>query len=107
VEAGFKEEVIMRAQDIEAIQNGTAILLDVRTLEEWNEGHATGSLHIPIDELLAGKLEGLDKSVPIYVYCRSGGRAGRARDFLVKQGYQAVSMGGLEDWVRGGGKLSL
>jgi rhodanese-related sulfurtransferase len=93
----------MWSQAIEDIKNRKAILLDVRTLEEWNEGHATGALHIPIDELLAGKREGLDKSVPIYTYCRSGGRAGRAKDFLVEQGYQAVNAGGLEDWIESGG----
>jgi rhodanese-related sulfurtransferase len=96
----------MSSQAIEDVKNGKAILLDVRTLEEWNEGHATGALHIPIDDLLAGREEGLDKSIPVYTYCRSGGRAGRAKDFLVEQGYQAVNAGGLEDWIVSGGKAT-
>jgi rhodanese-related sulfurtransferase len=104
LEADFEKE-IMQQQAIEEVKNGAAILLDVRTLEEWNESHAVGAIHIPIDELLAGKAEGLDKNFPVYTYCRSGGRAGKAKDFLVEQGFNSMNVGSLEDWVTCGGEV--
>jgi rhodanese-related sulfurtransferase len=96
----------MRAEVIKAVQNGLAKLLDVRTLEEWNEGHAVGALHIPLDDLLAGKVEEIPKNTRIYTYCRSGGRAGKAENYLVEHGYQAESIGGLDDWIEYSGKVS-
>lgn len=81
-----------------------ALLLDVRTQEEWDEGHIEGAVLIPIDELpdRMGEIEGAaagDKSKPIVVYCRSGGRAGRAKQSLLDAGYENVTnLGGVSDW---------
>lgn len=81
-----------------------ALLIDVRTQEEWDEGHIEGAVLIPIDELpdRMGEIEGAaggDKTKPIVVYCRSGGRAGRAKQSLLDAGYENVSnLGGVSDW---------
>lgn len=70
-----------------------AVLLDVRTRQEYGEGHVPGSVNLPLDEL-----EGLsyEKDTPLFVYCRSGARSGRAVEALKKRGYEkAVNIGGV------------
>ena len=58
-----------------------AVLLDVRSTEEYHEGHLEGSLNIPINRL---PTISLPKETPIFVYCLSGARSKRAADFLNK-----------------------
>lgn len=74
------------------------VLIDTRTLKEFNSGHIEGAELIPYDEI-AGKISSVaeDKSTPILLYCRSGRRAGVAEQALVKLGYTNVrNLGGLE-----------
>ena len=76
------------------------ILLDVRTQEEYDEGHIDGALLIPNTEIANKASELLtDKSATIYVYCRSGRRSAEASKALVDMGYTAVyDFGGIIDW---------
>ncbi len=85
---------------IDEVKLGDAQLLDVRTLEEWQAGHAEHALHIPVEELLAGEKGLLSLAKKIYVYCAAGGRAGIATKYLQEQGYNAENVGGLTDWMR-------
>lgn len=63
------------------------IIVDVRTVEEWNEdGHADCSVNYPLDQF-AGKIEELKKYDKVIIVCRSGNRAGIAKDQLRKAGY--------------------
>lgn len=63
------------------------IIVDVRTIEEWNEdGHADCSVNYPLDQF-ASKIEELKKYDKIILVCRSGNRAGIAKDQLRKAGY--------------------
>jgi rhodanese-related sulfurtransferase len=79
-------------------QNGTYVL-DVRTVEEWNEFHAPNSTLIPLDEL-ATRISELPRDKEIVVVCRSGNRSQQARDILLGAGFdQVTSMaGGLNEW---------
>lgn len=73
-----------------------SVLLDVRTREEYAEGHVPGSVNLPLDQL---ETIHYDKSVPLFVYCRSGARSGRGVEFLKKAGYEkAVNIGGIMDY---------
>ena len=73
-----------------------AVLLDVRTEEEFSEGHIEGSLNLPIGEIDRAATLIPDKSVPIYVYCRSGNRSARATAYLKGNGYASVyDIGGI------------
>lgn len=80
-----------------------SLLIDVRNIEEYNEGHADGAIHIPLMALLYGNfgvLDTMDKDTSIELYCLSGSRAERAKELLVAQGFtQVVNRGGLEDVV--------
>jgi phage shock protein E len=84
-----------------------ALLLDVRTQQEWDERHLDGASHIPVQELdtrleEVDELTAGDHSKPIVVYCKSGGRAGKAKDKLVAAGYtQVTNLGGIDDWKKG------
>ena len=73
-----------------------AVLLDVRTVDEYAEGHIPGSINIPLDTV-ASVLERIpDKDTPLFVHCLSGGRSGKAVSFLKKLGYtQVKNIGGI------------
>jgi rhodanese-related sulfurtransferase len=63
------------------------IIVDVRTVEEWNDdGHADCSVNYPLDQF-AGKIEELKQYDKVILVCRSGNRAGIAKSHLVSAGY--------------------
>jgi len=68
------------------------LVIDVRTVAEWNEGHLDGAVLIPyekIGEAIAKVAP--DKKTKIVLYCRTGRRSGIALDTLQKLGYEDVS----------------
>ncbi|CAM1339179.1 rhodanese-like domain-containing protein [Tenacibaculum aestuarii] len=76
-------------------------LLDVRTPQEWAEGVIKEPIKIDItgDDFEGKVLEKLDKSQPVYIYCRSGGRSKKATELLAKKGYKAYNvLGGILEW---------
>lgn len=73
-------------------------IIDVRTDGEYNNSHYSGAVHIPVDEI--GKRIGelnLAKDETFIVYCRSGNRAGKAKEELEAMGYTNVINGVNED----------
>jgi rhodanese-related sulfurtransferase len=78
-------------------------LLDVREPFEWNEGRIEGAVHIPLQQLLDGRTEGIDPERPVVIYCRTANRSEVARLMLEARGFQAsVLQGGSEAWVSEG-----
>jgi rhodanese-related sulfurtransferase len=76
-----------------------AILLDVRTPEEYAAGHIPGSISIPLAALPARCSELGAKDTPLFVHCLSGGRSGQAVRFLKGVGYTNVkNIGGINAW---------
>ena len=76
------------------------VILDVRTLDEYNSGHIKNAILIPNDEIKQ-KAETIlkDKNQLILVYCRSGRRSSSAAKTLAKLGYKNVkNFGGIIDW---------
>ena len=76
------------------------IILDVRTQEEYDEGHIPGAIVISHEEI-AEKAEDVltDKDQLILVYCRSGRRSKIAAEALVELGYTNIKeFGGISDW---------
>ncbi len=76
------------------------ILLDVRTQEEFAEGHIPGAICIPNDGLAGATATKLpNKEQLIFVYCHSGMRSMMAANYLASQGYtNIVECGGITDW---------
>jgi len=76
------------------------IILDVRTREEYDQGHIPGAVLIPDTEIEARAEELLpDKDQLILVYCRSGRRSKIAAEALIELGYTNIKeFGGIIDW---------
>ena len=75
----------------EKIFNG-ALIVDVRTQEEFDGGHAKGSLHIPLSSL-PDKFKTIRKNSPVIVVCESGARSAQAVRFLINNGFEAYNGG--------------
>lgn len=76
-------------------------ILDVRTPDEWSTGTIEGAIKINyFEDNFKAKLSQLDKSIPVYVYCRSGNRSGKAMKIMLNLGFQKVINleGGMMAW---------
>jgi hydroxyacylglutathione hydrolase len=80
-------------------QGDPLTVLDVRTEQEWSDGHIEGALHIH-GGTLEERFEEVPKDKPVAVICGSGYRATIASSFLQREGYQEVAnvMGGMSAW---------
>jgi len=76
----------------EKIQNG-AMLLDVRTQEEYIMGHIPGSVNIPLFELPT-EVKRFNSATPVVAICESGARSSQAVRFLRSNGIEAFNGGG-------------
>ena len=78
------------------------LLFDVRTLEEYEVGHLSGAVLIPYDTIRERiHVVAPEKSMQIYLYCHSGGRASMAQHTLEKMGYNnVVNLGGISSASR-------
>lgn len=75
-------------------------VLDVRTPEEFAEGHIEGAENLPLQEIVNNNFAILDdKNEVILIYCRSGSRSAKAARLLAKANYQNINdFGGIIDW---------
>ena len=85
------EEQDITLDELKQFQNEGAIVIDVRSPQEYREGYIDGAISIPEYEIKK-KIENmvLDKDKNIVVYCSSGGRSKKAQKVLKKLGYQNV-----------------
>ena len=73
-----------------------AVLLDVRTPQEYREGHIPGSKNVPLQQLDKIRSVAENKSVPLFAYCYSGSRSRQAVSMLQHMGYTNVqNIGGI------------
>ncbi|HZH60353.1 MAG TPA: rhodanese-like domain-containing protein [Metabacillus sp.] len=73
-------------------------IIDVREVEELEAGKIPGVIHIPLG-LIEFRMNKLDKTKEYIMVCRSGGRSGRACQFLESHGFNVINMtGGMLDW---------
>lgn len=80
-------------------KNDAILVLDVRTQEEYDQGHVPGAVCLPNEEITADMPVVFDKNAEILVYCRSGRRSAEALEKLRKMGYTNVAdFGGILDW---------
>ena len=83
------------------IEKGDGIIIDVRTSQEFNSGHIIDATNIDFySDDFTDKLKIVRKDVPIYVYCRSGGRSSSAADKMEKLGFTKLynMIGGIGSW---------
>ena len=86
----------------ELIKRG-AVIVDVRSKDEFAGGHIKGSINIPVDQLQNNLSRLKDKNKPIITCCASGMRSGSAKTILTNNGYTAVHNGG--GWGSLNGKI--
>ncbi|MGK0674740.1 MAG: rhodanese-like domain-containing protein [Halothiobacillaceae bacterium] len=81
------------------------LVLDVREINEYREGHLRDAKHIPLGQL-GGKINQLEswKDKPVIIYCRSGHRSGAACNLLAKHGFTKLYnlAGGIMAWTHSG-----
>ena len=83
-------------------QNPRPFLLDVRTLQEFQEGHINGSVSIPLGDL-TNRLNRIPKDKVVVCICASGSRSSIAARQLEAAGYQVKNMkGGIAKWIHAG-----
>lgn len=77
------------------------LVLDVRTQEEWEQGHIPNAIHIPLHQL-EHRIDEIPKNQPIIVNCGSGYRSSIGVSILLKVGFSEVSglRGGIEAWKK-------
>ncbi|MCF8320426.1 MAG: rhodanese-like domain-containing protein [Flavobacterium sp.] len=82
--------------------DANAVILDVRTEDEFSEGMIPGAINIDIykGQGFIYSIEELDKSKNYYVYCRSGGRSGQACSIMSQLGFENTYnlLGGMMNW---------
>ena len=107
--AGNKKEEyknISSAQFEKLLKNPEVQLLDVRTLNEYAEGHIPGSLLIDVKDeanFPASVDSLLNKKKDVAVYCRSGRRSRTAAELLVKKGFKVYNLDkGILNWIEEG-----
>lgn len=81
------------------------IILDVRTAEEYKEGHLSGATQIDYYGTdFKSQVSKLDRSKPVFVYCKGGGRSSSSCEILKDLGFKEVYnlQGGITDWKKAG-----
>ena len=99
--------VISDNQFIE-IQYNDYILVDVRTLEEYESGHIQDAIHFDFySESFQKEILSIDKSFSIILYCRTQNRSTKTANYLKENGYKEIAVleGGITSWIKNGNDL--
>jgi len=91
--------------EIQTAMNTGTPLIDVRTPEEFQEGHIQGAVNLPLDRIYEGSKPNTELTSTVYVYCRSGNRSKEAKAELEKYGFtNIVDLGGINEVIALGAK---
>jgi len=85
--------------------NQDFVIIDIRTPEEFNEGHIENAVNIDFySETFKKDLDKLDKNKTYFIYCRSGNRSGRAMPIMKELGFKEVYnlSAGIKEWIAEG-----
>ncbi len=100
-ETEISEIIQISAEEVYVIiiEEKDFLILDVRTIEEYSEGHIEDSKLIPVSEL-GSRLNELPQDKPIIVYCKSGKRSNAAANILIENGFKKIydMGGGILEW---------
>jgi len=100
--SGYGNVDVGEARDLIA-EKADLVILDVRTVSEYESGHLEGSINIPV-EVLSGRLSELNPDDELLVYCRTGNRSTTAVGILRENGYDRIYHmdGGITAWMSAG-----
>lgn len=75
-------------------------IIDIRSIEKYNDNHIPGAYNIPFDKLLLYPNNYLDKNNIYYIYCQKGKKSSQLCRLLNSKGYHTVNiLGGYEAWI--------
>jgi len=100
MESAQAKYIKLTPQEARDMMSDDAIILDVRTPKEYDEGHIANSVLLP-DYEIKDMVETViaDKNHTVIVYCRSGARSKNAAEYMIEMGYTTVfDIGGITDW---------
>ena len=82
------------------LKNKSANIIDIRSIESYNNNHIPTAINIPFEKLIIEPNKYLNKITNYYLYCRSGITSKKACEILLKQGYLVTNIyGGYEEWL--------
>lgn len=100
----FKQVPEVSVAELSELRKRKINLIDVRTVEEYREGHIPGAVNYPLQQIDSYQT----KTEPVYVVCRSGNRSKQAVSILQEKGIEAINVrGGMNQWrgtTKGGAK---
>ena len=75
-------------------------IIDIRSIEKYNNNHIPNSINIPLDKLLSNFNKYLDKNKKYYIYCQRGIQSKKICQILKNSGFDVISViGGYEAWI--------
>ena len=75
-------------------------IIDIRSIEKYNNNHIPNSINIPLEKLLSNFSKYLDKDKKYYIYCQKGIQSKKLCQILKNSGYNVVDIiGGYEAWM--------
>lgn len=85
---------------VQQLQDDGAIIVDVREVEEFAEGHIIDAINVPLSELREGNWAELNKEESYVIICRSGNRSIEASDILIEEDFDFVNVSeGMSSWT--------
>lgn len=99
-----QESQVQKLDSIQAFemssQQSEIIIVDVRTVAEYNQGHILDSINVPLDQIRNTMEDVIEsKNTPIFVVCRSGNRSAQAQSMLQSMGYtDVIDIGSVFEW---------
>ena len=102
------EIIVISDAELTEIQDTDYILVDVRTIEEYESGHIQDAIHFDFySESLQREILSLDKSSSIILYCRTQNRSTKTANYLKENGYKEIAVleGGITSWIKNGNDL--
>ena len=85
------EDLDVKAFKLELVKHTDAQLLDVRTSEEWANGIIEGAILVNLfDQNFVSKIDSLDPSKAVFVYCKAGGRSKKAMEKMATLGFKEI-----------------
>ena len=75
-------------------------IIDIRSIEKYNNNHIEGSINIPFEKLITNPSKYLKRNETYYIYCQRGMHSKKACLILKNQGFRVVNInGGYEAWI--------
>ena len=104
--AAYSANVInINQQDLLSADSNHFVIVDVRTPEEFQQGHVPNAINVPLSNIIDNPaILTTSKKKPVVLYCRSGYRAGKAAETLHKDGHQNLRHleGDMQGWLKAG-----